>query len=223
MSPSIAVYDVRKLLARIRLWHALILLIMVVFTVRLFYLQIIQHDFYKKAALLGQLKEYEIKPTRGVINAHDGDNILPIVLNDTRYTLFADTKFIKNSWEDADKIQKIIGGNVQDYEKKLKVDSRYSVLAKKLTKDQKNKLDELKIKGIGTREESYRIYPQGDLAAQLLGFVNDEGDGKYGVEQKIDSRLKGTPGQLKAITDTQGVPLVANKNNIIPQPKAGDK
>ena len=221
MSPSIAVYDVRKLLARIRLWHALILLIMVVFTVRLFYLQIIQHDFYKKAALLGQLKEYEIKPTRGVISAHDGDNILPIVLNDTRYTLFADPKFITNSWDGADKIQKIIGGNVQDYEKKLKVDSRYSILAKKLNKEQKDKLDALKIKGIGTREESYRTYPQGDLAAQLLGFVNDEGDGKYGVEQNIDSTLKGLSGQLRAITDAQGVPLLSDSNNVIKQPKNG--
>ena len=221
MSPSIAVYDVRKLLARIRLWHALILLIMVVFTVRLFYLQIIQHDFYKKAALLGQLKEYEIKPTRGVISAHDGDNILPIVLNDTRYTLFGDPKFITNSWDGADKIQKIIGGNVQDYEKKLKVDSRYSILAKKLNKEQKDKLDALKIKGIGTREESYRTYPQGDLAAQLLGFVNDEGDGKYGVEQNIDSTLKGLSGQLRAITDAQGVPLLSDSNNVIKQPKNG--
>lgn len=194
---------------------------MVVFAVRLFYLQIIQHDYYKKAALLGQLKEYEIKPTRGVINAHDGDNILPIVLNDTRYTLFADPKFIKNSWEDADKIQKIIGGNVQDYEKKLKADSRYAVLAKKLNKEQKDKLDGLKIKGIGTREESYRTYPQGELAAQLLGFVNDEGDGKYGVEQKIDSTLKGTSGQLKAITDAQGVPLLSDSSNVIKQPKNG--
>jgi len=221
MQPTTAVYDVRKLLARIRLWHALILLIMVVFTVRLFYLQIIQHDFYKKAALLGQLKEYEIKPTRGVISAHDGDNILPIVLNDTRYTLFADPKFITNRWDDAENIQKIIGGNVQDYERKLKVDSRYSILAKKLNTEQKDKLDALKIKGIGTREESYRTYPQGDLAAQLLGFVNDEGDGKYGVEQKVDSTLRGTSGQLRAITDAQGVPLLSDSNNVIKQPKNG--
>jgi len=220
-SPSIAIYDVRKLLMRIRLWHTLIMLIMVIFVVRLFYLQIIQHDFYKKTALLGQLKEYEIKPARGIISAYDGDNILPIVLNETRYTLFGDPKFITNSKNVADKIQKVIGGNTQDYEKKLKVESRYSVLAKKLNKDQKNKLDNLKIKGIGTREESYRTYPQGDLASQLIGFVNDEGVGKYGVEQKIDSTLKGASGQLRAITDAQGVPLLSDSNNVLKQPING--
>jgi cell division protein FtsI/penicillin-binding protein 2 len=196
---------------------------MAIFGIRLFYLQIIRHDYYKKTALSGQLKQYQITADRGIIEAHDGDSVVPIVLNEKRYTLFADPKYIKDAEPVAAKIQKIIGGDQTDIEKKLKLKTRYSILAKKLPKNQKDQLDKLELKGVGTREESIRTYPQGDLAAQLLGFVDDEGVGKYGVEQALNKELKGTPGQLKAITDARGVPLVANTDNIVTKPKAGDR
>ena len=208
---------------RVRVWYGALLVVMAIFGIRLFYLQIIRHDYYKKTALSGQLKQYQITADRGVIEAHDGDSVVPIVLNEKRYTLFADPKYIKDAEPVAAKIQKIIGGDQTDIEKKLKLKTRYSILAKKLPKNQKDQLDKLELKGLGTREESIRTYPQGDLAAQLLGFVDDEGVGKYGVEQALNKELKGAPGQLKAITDARGVPLVANTDNIVTKPKAGDR
>lgn len=208
---------------RVQIWYALLVLVLAIFGIRLFYLQIIRHDYYTKAALTGQLKQYQITADRGIIEAHDGDSTTPIVLNEKKYTLFADPKFIKNVSDSADKVQKIIGGDQDKIEKLMKADTRYAILAKKLDKDKKEKLDNLKIKGIGTREEAVRTYPQGDLAAQLLGFVDDEGTGKYGLEQALNKELTGSPGQLKAITDAQGVPLVANKDNIVIQPKSGNR
>jgi len=223
MRPQQQQSSLRNPLARIRFWYALLLFIMGIFVIRLFYLQVIRHDYYKKTALQGQYKQYEIPAERGIIEAHDGDSVLPIVLNETKYTLFADPKYIKDPSSVADQVQKIIGGNASDYEKLMKSDTRYAVLAKKLPKDQKDQLDALNQKGLGTRDESYRTYPQGDLAAQTLGFVNDDGQGKYGIEQALDNELKGTPGQLKAITDASGVPLVTNKDNVVTDPQPGNK
>jgi cell division protein FtsI/penicillin-binding protein 2 len=200
-----------------------LVLIITIFGIRLFYLQVLRHDYYKKAALSGQLKQYQIPADRGVIEARDGDVVAPLVLNEKRYTLFADPKFIKDPQSSSVKIQKVIGGDASDYEKKMKADSRYAILAKKLDRSQKESLDKLDIKGLGTREAPVRTYPQGDLAAQVLGFVDDEGVGKYGLEQALNRQLKGSPGQLRAITDAQGVPLVANSDNIITQPKSGDR
>ena len=208
---------------RINLWYVLLCVVMATFLVRLFYLQVIKHDYYKKAALASQLKEYIIPAERGVIEAHEGDKILPLVLNETLYTLFADPKYIKDADGAAKQVQKIIGGNAGDYAKEMRAASRYAVLAKKLDRNQKDNLDKLNIKGLGTREEPYRTYPQNELAAQLLGFVNDDGEGKYGIEQALNSQLKGTPGELKAITDAEGIPLVANKDNVVTQPKPGKK
>ena len=216
-------------LSRIRIWYAALVLIFGLVLVRLFYLQIIRHDYYQTAALNKQLKEYEIPAARGVIQVHDGDELVPIVLNESKYTLFADPKFIEDAPAPARAVEKVIGGSAGEYETKMKVSGRYSVLAKKLSKAQKEQIDKLADedkdlwKGIGTREVPYRTYPQGSLAAQVLGFVNDEGEGKYGIEQALDSQLKGTPGLLKAITDARGVPLAANRDNTLTAPRSGDK
>ncbi len=206
---------------RIRIWYALLLFVMGLFLLRLFYLQVIKHDYYSKAALAGQLKQYEIPAVRGIISAHDGDANLPIVLNETLYTLFADPKFVKDPHQVASQVQQIIGGQASKYEQAMQQDTRYAILAKKLSKAQKDKLDGLQLRGLGTRDEPHRTYPQGDLAAQLLGFVNDDGEGKYGIEQFMNDSLKGQPGKLKAITDAQGVPLLANPDNVITKPQNG--
>jgi len=144
------------------------------------------------------------------------------VLNEIKYTLFADPIHIKDVPAVARAVNEVIDKDQSDIEKKLHSKSRYVVLAKKLDKAQKQKIDDLELLGIGTREVPIRTYPQSTLAAQLLGFVDDEGEGKYGLEQALNNELKGTPGQLKAITDAQGVPLASNKDNIVKDPKAGD-
>ncbi|MEI7683199.1 MAG: penicillin-binding protein 2 [Candidatus Saccharibacteria bacterium] len=208
---------------RLRILYGAFLLVAAVFVFRSFYLQVIRYDYYHKLALSSQLKQYEIPAERGVIEAHDGENVVPIVLNQKLYTIFADPKYIKNASVDAQKVADSIGGNAHDYEKAMKADTRYSILAKKMSKEQKAKIDKLNLKGIGTRDAEYRTYPQGQLAAQILGFVNEDGQGKYGLEQALNSKLKGQPGELKAITDARGVPLVANKDNIVKQPVSGKR
>lgn len=211
-------------LTRIRIWYVFLLVLVAVFTVRLFYLQIIRHDYYSKSALKGQLKEYEIPAKRGIIEAHSGNEIVPIVLNETKYTLYADPKFIKEPAAAATAIQTVIGGSITEYEEKIKTpETRYVILAKRLSLEQSDAINQLDIKGIGTREAEYRTYPQGQLAAQLLGFVNDDNEGKYGLEQALNEDLKGTPGLLRAITDAKGVPLASQKDNVLLQPKNGDR
>jgi cell division protein FtsI/penicillin-binding protein 2 len=56
----------------------------------------------------------------------------------------------------------------------------------------------------------------------VLGFVDNSGTGRYGLEQQFNSRLAGTPGMLKAITDVNGVPLAASRDNVRINPKSGD-
>ena len=208
---------------RLRILYGLLLVVFVIFLVRLFYLQIIKHDYYKKVAIAGQFKEYKIPAERGVILARDGENEVPIVLNEDVFTVFADPKYIKDAKSTANKVQSIIGGEQSKYEDLMKQDTRYSVLAKKINKDDAKKIDDLKIKGLGSRAVSQRVYPQGSVASQLLGFVDDEGNGKYGIEQFLDKQLRGAEGQLKAITDAQGVPLVSNDDNILIEPKNGER
>lgn len=203
---------------RVRIWYALLLTVLAIFFVRLFYLQVIRYDHYKTAALSDQLKQYEIPATRGTISAYDGDKTLPIVLNEQLYTLYADPTYVKDVNKVADSVAQVIGGDSSTYAGLIsdgkKKGSRYVILGKKISEDQNNKITALKYPGLGTQGIDYRTYPQGTLAAQTLGFVNDDGVGTYGVEQALNTQLKGTPGELKAITDIHGVPLAASTGNI---------
>lgn len=206
---------------RVRILYALLLCIVGLYGVRLFYLQIIRYSHYKAAALQQQFESYQIPAERGLIEAHDGSQILPLVLNQNLYTLYADPKFIKDPYTDAKLVANIIGGNETNYEQAMRQPNRYDILAKKISEDQKNKILAAKQPGLNAVAQTYRVYPNGSLASQLLGFVNDSGQGTYGIEQVLNHQLSGKPGLLKAVTDVHGVPLPADSNNVQISPQAG--
>lgn len=207
---------------RIRILYGLLILVIAIFGIRLFYVQIIRYGHYKSAAMSDQLKQYQIPATRGIIEAHDGDNTVPIVLNQQLYTLYADPTYVKDASQAAAKVADIIGGQPATYEKLMKTkDTRYVVLAKKLSSDQSKRLLALKVPGVGTQGQYYRIYPQGSLASQELGFVDNDGNGQYGLEQALNKQLQGKPGEVKAVTDVNGVPLAASKDNVETVPVDG--
>ncbi len=209
---------------RIRLLYSLLSIAIGIFIIQLFYVQIIKYGHYKAAALSDQLKEYTIQPSRGEIDGHDSNAIVPLVLNQTLYTLYADPIYIKNPTLAGDQIANIIGGESKKYSDLMKTkNTQYVILAKKLTQPQSNKILALKNPGVGTQAQNYRVYPDGSLASQILGFVNDNGHGNYGIEQALNTQLTGKTGLLKAITDANGIPLAASNNNIQKSPKNGDK
>lgn len=207
---------------RVRIWYALLVVVLVIFGLRLFYVQVIRYGHYKAAALSDQLKQYQIPATRGTIEAHDGNQVLPLVLNQQLYTLYVDPTLVKQPDQAAAKVAGVIGGSADQYAQQMRTkETRYVILAHKLTNDQSNRILALKLPGIGTQALDYRVYPQGELASQLLGFVNSDGTGEYGLEQALNKQLSGTPGQVKAVTDASGVPLAATKGNVETAPANG--
>lgn len=207
---------------RIRVYSMLLVVIALLFGVRLFYLQVIRSDYYAAQARSSQLKQYEIPAERGGIYAYDGKEIVPLVLNETRYRITADPEIVKDTQKTAETLSPVLGKSTEDIKKQLEADSRYEVLATKQTKEQKEKVDALKLAGIFTNEKvPLRVYIQGAIAGQILGFVNDAGDGNYGIEQYFNNELKGTPGQIKALTDRNNVPLLATGENVLVDPVDG--
>lgn len=207
---------------RIRWFFVLVAIAIGVFWVRAFYLQVIRHEYYVQAAKSDQLKEYEIPAARGVIRAHNGEELVPIVLNQKLYTVYADPTLVKNAEKVADTLAELLDGNESELRKKLTVkNTRYVVIAKKVDDAKRKAILKHKYPGVGAQEISYRTYPNGVLASQLLGFVNDEGAGVYGIEEALDKKLSGKPGQLKAVTDVNGVPLAANSENVETPPVSG--
>src|SRR6185369_3754620 len=86
-----------KAVVRVRWFFALMAIVIGIFWVRAFYLQVIRHDYFVAADRSDQLKEYQIPAQRGIIEAHSGDDVVPIVLNQKLYTIFADPTLIKDA------------------------------------------------------------------------------------------------------------------------------
>lgn len=201
--------------SRSRIFAGFLLAISVVFIARLFYLQIIQHDHYVALANTEQLKRERIPATRGEIYALSGSSPVKMVLNETVYTVFADPVTITDVSQVVEVMKQVAGGNVRDNFEDLlkKTDTRYQIIATRVTRDQANKIKANNLKGIGFQAVSQRVYPEGQLASQLLGFVNAEGVGNYGVEGYLNDTLSGTDGRLETVTDVSDVPLTIGDRN----------
>ena len=218
MKPSVLRHGSRS-----RILAAVILGITAIFVVRLFYLQVIQHTYYVALAQAEQMTRERIPAQRGEIYAMSGDSPVKMVLNDTVYTVFVDPAIITEPKEVIEIMKQVAGGNVRDgfeasvYAKEL----RYSVIAKKVTRLQADKIKDAGLRGIGFQAVSQRAYPEESLAAQVLGFVDTEGKGKYGIESYENDALKGVDGRLETVTDVSDIPLTIGDRNIREPAKDG--
>jgi cell division protein FtsI/penicillin-binding protein 2 len=202
--------------SRTRILAAVVLAIVAIFVVRLFYLQVIKHDYYVGLAKQEQESRFVIPAARGQIYAMSGTDPVPLVMNETVYTVFADPVTVDNKAKVVDTLRQVAGGNVRpDFDQLLdNKKSRYQVLATKLTRVQADKIKAENLHGIGFQEVSQRVYPEGTLAAQVLGFVDTTGQGRYGIENYENDALKGKDGLLQAVTDVSNVPLTIGNDNI---------
>ncbi len=63
---------------------------------------------------------------------------------------------------------------------------------------------ELRLDGVYSRQEYQRYYPQGEVAAHLVGFTNVDDVGQEGLELAYDNWLQGVPGRQQVIKDRRG-------------------
>jgi cell division protein FtsI/penicillin-binding protein 2 len=202
--------------SRSKILAAIIFGLMTIFVVRLFYLQVIQHGYYVDLANKEQVKRLTIPAKRGRIYALSGQTPVPLVMNQDVYTVFADPTETTNDGEIISTIEKVAGGNARPNLQNLldKKDTRYQILATKITLTQANMIKSKNYNGIGFQAGTQRVYPEGALAAQTLGFVDDNGIGQYGVEGKLNEQLTGKNGLLQSVTDVNDIPLTIGNHNI---------
>jgi cell division protein FtsI/penicillin-binding protein 2 len=208
--------------SRTRVLAIVIVAVASIFVVRLFYLQVMQYGYFTNVAKATQEKRFIIPASRGEIYALDGSSPVRLVMNQTVYTVFADPKTVKEPDAIAKTLREVAGGNLEpNLEARLKADNRYQRLATKLTASQRDKIKDKNYNGVAFQAETQRVYPEGQMASQILGFVNNDGDGNYGVEGYMNAELRGEDGALQAVTDVRDVPLTIGRNNVRVEPKNG--
>ncbi|OGB60080.1 hypothetical protein A2Y26_01390 [candidate division CPR2 bacterium GWD2_39_7] len=194
---------------------------------RLFFLQILRHDHYADLAKNQYYRQSELPAKRGKIYLKDkysDDGKSVVAMNNTLDLLYAVPNEIKKKGdlgEAAEKLSPIIGIPKDKILEMLSNSDHYVPLKHKLTDEESEKIGKLDVYGLVLVPESWRFWPEKSLLAQVLGFVNMDGKGQYGLEQDFDKELSGVPGKLKAETDATGV-RIANGDNVLVSPKDGD-
>lgn len=190
---------------------------MTLIVAKLFSIQVIHHDEYVAKAEAQHTMQNTIVAKRGEIYMLDGLDPVPIVMNTKVWSIIIDPQITRN---DRDNIEKIIKENAKDYvtgnfdEAYKSTISRYYVIAKNVPYTEAQAIKKANLAGVYFQGSTKRVYPEGTMASGLLGFVNSDGKGQYGVEQALNDDLSGVNGVLKTVKDVNNIPLTIGDENV---------
>jgi len=92
---------------------------------------------------------------------------------------------------------------------------RYVFLKNRLTPDTSKVIRDMKLDGVVLLPEHWRFYPEGNLASQLVGFINRNNIGQYGIEGYFNIELEGKKGAIYAESDPFGRQITVGDTKIV--------
>lgn len=197
----------------------------VVIVLNLFNISIRDSAKYQAMANNNQFKSTVITAGRGSIYDTNGKilaqsaTVYSIVLNPHRLSEADNEKIDPETGKTeavrmADSCARILAEELDVTEEEVReqlkdTEKKWALVAKKIEKPVADKIlqrasDEGLGDLIGTEVDTKRYYPQGTLAASVIGFTNYEGDGVYGVESYYNDYLKGVDGKILSAVDGFG-------------------
>jgi cell division protein FtsI (penicillin-binding protein 3) len=203
----------QKLTAPIRrmrfVWVAMFFCVWTIaIALRLGWLQVVRHSEFVERAAKQQQRTFEVAPRRGVLYDRNLRELAMTVLVDSVYAVPSEVGDNKES--DAELLSKVIHNDPLDHFTteqqmlaRLNASRNFAWVARKLDPDTANRVRELNLKGIYLQKEFKRFYPNGDLAAHVLGYVGTDDDGLGGLERNFDDELHGTPGHVLTAVDAK--------------------
>ncbi|MEA5038890.1 MAG: penicillin-binding transpeptidase domain-containing protein [Clostridiaceae bacterium] len=176
--------------------------------VRLFQLQVFDHEFYEAQAASLQTRDKVIYPTRGTIYDCNGK---PLAISaDTEMVTLEAVKI--DSDEQglliAQKLSEILGLDYDDVLAKVQKRASYAVIKRGVEKDVADQIrafvKENKLDSVFLSADSTRYYPYGNFLSNVLGFVGSDEQGLGGLEIQYEDELAGTPGRIVTATNAKG-------------------
>lgn len=199
---------------RIKILRNVVFVLLAIILVRLFFIQIIEHDAWVAKADEEHTLLETIVAKRGEIYMMDENEPVPVVLNQTTYNIIIDPAVTGK-----EEIKRALETYAKDY---IAVDLdetynteglRYSIAAKNVPRTIADQIAKESLPAVWFQPNNQRVYPEGELASGLLGFVNADGIGQYGVEGSLNDVLSGKDGLLKTTADVNKVALSIGKDN----------
>ena len=190
---------------------------MTLIVAKLFSIQVIHHDEYVAQAETQHTMQNTIVAKRGEIYVMDGEEPVPIVMNSKVWSVIIDPQITRGEKDEVEKILREKAGEyiTGDLEEAYKSNFlRYFVVARNVPYKQAQAIKEAGLSGVYFQGSTKRVYPEGTMASGLLGFVNADGVGQYGVEGALNSELAGVNGVLKTVKDVNNIPLTIGDDNV---------
>ena len=199
--------------------------VVVIFLVRLFHVQLIEGPGLAAQAEAARTATAVTPANRGDITDANG---VVLATSVDRYTVVGDPVAIKDfrgtrrGVEDgalgiAQLLAPILDVPKHELAAQLVGESRYKVLAKNVVPQVQRAIAELEIRAyVRTDLTSRRVYPSGTVAGSLVGFVNDEQAGQGGIEAAYDDLLAGTAGSDTYERSLDGLRIPAAGQESVP-------
>lgn len=173
--------------------------------VRLLWLQVEQHAHFLEVAEQQQQRVVRLNPPRGTIFDARGR---PLAISGPSDSIFAEPREIAKKVGDprlvAEPLAEALGLDADELSRRLSGKGWFVWVARQVEPEQAEAVRELNLPGVGFREESKRFYPQGHLAAQVVGFVGTDFSGLAGLEQSFDEEIRGRGGRRVVLRDAGG-------------------
>ena len=182
--------------------------------------QVVQYQRFSELASQEHQFQQEIVPKRGDILDRTG---YPLAISVMYQSVYADPVSVKDPNAVAAALSKPLGDPPETILAKLQTSSKMPILLKsKLPADVSTKIAGLNVPGVYLQQEPFRGYPEGSIAAQLLGFVGKDFKGLAGLELSLDRDLGGEPGLLAAERDTVGGEIAIGRREVVPPREGSD-
>jgi cell division protein FtsI/penicillin-binding protein 2 len=206
----------QKYPSRVGLVFSAIFFCIIISVVKLGILQIFHASMLSEKADKQHNHVVEIEPRRGTIYDR---NMHALALNVSVYSLFANPMSMTPAEkEEASKnIASILGCGAEPIRKRMDREKGFVWISRKLPQEAYEKLRVLKMPGLGFIRESRRFYPNGALAAHVIGFANIDNVGLQGVEYEYDKYLQGTKGKAQFLRDARQRDLLIEKDFLKPK------
>lgn len=181
---------------------AMLALSFVVLAGRAAYIQVISNDFFQKQGQVRFARTLEMPANRGRILDRNGQILATSVLAPSIWAIPED---VEGDPKQLQRLARLLDMPLSELKRKLDDEDKTFVwLKRQVDEPVARQIAALNIKGIYQRKEYKRQYPEGEVAAHLIGFTNIEDHGQEGVELAFNQTLAGKPGSRRVIKDRLG-------------------
>ena len=190
-----------KFRPRILFISSIVILLWSGLTMRFFYIQVIRSADLREMGLKQGQNKVILPSVRGSIKDR---NFKPFAENVIHYSFGINPTLVENEQIILDAIVKVTGQSREYYHSKFSSTRSFEFLERNLKSSISNSLFAIKDNGFVINKHGYRIYPQGSVGSQIIGFTDVDNNGLSGIELEMDKHLKGRDGWIILQTDGRG-------------------